>query len=88
MIRPGRGYEPVIDDDYEEEGDEDKGELDGEAFEEYAEEQADAKLIDVENSVTTKKNRKKMISGTGGPKWKSMEDECLIDMWMHVISQV
>jgi hypothetical protein len=79
MIRRGGGYEPVIDnDDYEEEDDKDGGEVDGEAVEEDAKEQAEAELIDADNGVTTKKKSKKTIDGTRGSKWKSMVDECLI----------
>ena len=40
-------------------------------------------VVDVETGVTTKK-KKKMKAGVRGPKWKTSEDECLVDSWMAV----
>jgi hypothetical protein len=37
-------------------------------------------VVDVETNITTVK-RKTTQAGCRGPKWKSLEDECLINKW-------
>ncbi|XP_047074689.1 uncharacterized protein LOC124684417 [Lolium rigidum] len=67
----GHAYEPPVD-DYEEEADEDEGE-----------EEVQEELIDADTGVTTMTTRKRS-TGTRGPRWRSLEDECLIEAWKQV----
>ncbi|KAK1618628.1 hypothetical protein QYE76_024145 [Lolium multiflorum] len=61
-------------DEYEEEADEDEGE-----------EEVHEELIDADTGVTTTTTTTRMrSSGTRGLRWRSLEDECLIEAWKQV----
>jgi hypothetical protein len=59
---------PIVNDEYEEEEE-------GEQEEE---------LIDVDIGVITTTTKKKRAAGTRGPRWRPLEDECLIEAWKQV----
>ncbi|KAK1603139.1 hypothetical protein QYE76_007874 [Lolium multiflorum] len=67
----GHAYEPPVD-DYEEEADEDEGE-----------EEVQEELINAETGASVRRTRKRS-AGTHGPRWRSLEDECLIEAWKQV----
>jgi hypothetical protein len=73
MIRGSRQAEPILDEGAEEEeGDE-------------AEEEEEANVVHVETGRITKMKRKRN-AGTRGPRWKSLEDEWLIEAWDPITS--
>jgi hypothetical protein len=48
------------------------------------EEEVEEELIDADTSVTTTMRRNRQTGVTLGPRWKSLEYECLIDAWKQV----
>nr|XP_051210978.1 uncharacterized protein LOC127328417 [Lolium perenne] len=71
VIIRGHAYEPPVD-DYEEEADEDEGE-----------EEVQEELIDAETGASVRRTRRRS-TGTRGPRWRSLEDECIIEAWEKV----
>jgi hypothetical protein len=73
----GDGYEAGVgSDDYDEEAHEEEEDTEHDEGEEV--------LIDADTGVTTMKKRKKPTADTFHPRWKALEDECLIDVLMVV----
>jgi hypothetical protein len=67
----GHAYEPPVD-DYEEEVNENEGE-----------EEVQEELIDAETGASVRRTRRRS-AGTRDLRWRSLEDECLIEAWKQV----
>ena len=65
----GTGFEPTATVEDDDDEEEDEEDVEMEV------------VVDVDTGVTTTKKKK---AGVRGPKWKPMEDECLIDSWKAV----